>query len=39
MKKIVMMAALSLVFVTSGYAQFKRTAFNHVTPPDRKSVV
>ena len=25
-----MMAALSLVFVTSGYAQFKRTAFNHV---------
>ena len=30
MKKILMMAILSLVFTTSGFAQFKRTAFNHV---------
>ena len=29
-KKILMMAILSLVFTTSGFAQFKRTAFNHV---------
>lgn len=30
MKKILMMAILCLVFTTSGFAQFKRTAFNHV---------
>ena len=30
MKKILMMAILCLVFATSGFAQFKRTAFNHV---------
>lgn len=30
MKKILMMAILSLVFATSGFAQFKRTVFNHV---------
>lgn len=29
-KKILMMAILSLVFTTSGFAQFKRTTFNHV---------
>ena len=29
-KKILMMAILCLVFTTSGFAQFKRTAFNHV---------
>ena len=30
MKKILMMAILCLVFATSGFAQFKRSAFNHV---------
>lgn len=30
MKKILMMAILCLVFTTSGFAQFKRSAFNHV---------
>lgn len=30
MKKILMMAILCFVFTTSGFAQFKRTAFNHV---------
>ena len=30
MKKILMMAILCLVVATSGFAQFKRSAFNHV---------
>ena len=30
MKKILMMAIVCLVFTTSGFAQFKRSAFNHV---------
>ena len=30
MKKILMMVILGLVFATSGFAQFKRTVFNHV---------
>ena len=30
MKKILMMAILCLVFTSSGFAQFKRSAFNHV---------